>query len=60
MSLIQNFRLMAEGKSAKIGIGLGKSKIHNEKIVNASLDFLDEFNSSIFIFGGGPLGIFGT
>lgn len=51
MSLIHKFELMSKGKSAKIGIGLGSSELHNEKILQASIDFLRERASKIFIFG---------
>ncbi|MHA2005912.1 MAG: methanogenesis marker protein Mmp4/MtxX [Promethearchaeota archaeon] len=42
---------MAKGKSARFGIGLGNSEIHNRKIMKASLDFLKDGTSSVFIFG---------
>ncbi|MHA2281763.1 MAG: methanogenesis marker protein Mmp4/MtxX [Promethearchaeota archaeon] len=42
---------MSKGKSAKIGIGLGTSELHNQKIFKACIDFLGENLSSIHIFG---------
>ena len=51
MSLIHEFELMSKGKSANIGIGLGTSELHNQKILKASIDFLREKSSKIYIFG---------
>jgi len=51
MSLIQKFELMSNKKSANIGIGLGTSEFHNQKILKACLDFLEKKSSSIHIFG---------
>ena len=51
MSLIHKFKLMAKGKNAKIGIGLGTSELHNQKILKACIDFLGEHPTRIYIFG---------
>ena len=51
MSILQQFKFMAEGKNAKIGIGLGISEFHNKKILNASIDFLEKNDSKIYLFG---------
>jgi putative methanogen marker protein 4 len=51
MSLLNKFELMSKGKIANIGIGLGTSELHNQKILKASLDFLGENTAKIFIFG---------
>lgn len=51
MSLIHEFELMSKGKTANIGIGLGTSEFHNQKILKASFDFLREKSSKIYIFG---------
>ncbi len=41
----------AQGKSAKIGIGLGESLTHNLKILNTSLEFIQNNDVIINIFG---------
>ena len=52
MSILQKFETMSKGKSAKIGIGLGSSEFHNDKILEACLNFLEEKKRSIiYIFG---------
>ena len=51
MSLIHEFELMSKGKTANIGIGLGTSELHNQKILKASFDFLRGKSSKIYIFG---------
>ncbi|MFX1480149.1 MAG: methanogenesis marker protein Mmp4/MtxX [Promethearchaeota archaeon] len=51
MSLIHKFELLAEGKSGNIGIGLGSSELHNQKILIASKNFLKKFSSRVYIFG---------
>lgn len=51
MSLLQKFESMSKGKSAKIGIGLGTSDLHNQKILKACIDFLGENQSMLYIFG---------
>ena len=39
MSLIHEFELMSKGKTANIGIGLGTSELHNQKILKQVLIF---------------------
>ncbi|MHA2390537.1 MAG: methanogenesis marker protein Mmp4/MtxX [Promethearchaeota archaeon] len=51
MTLVQQFKSMAKGKSLNIGIGLGISELHNQKILNASINFLKEYQSFIYLFG---------
>jgi len=51
MSLLQKFESMSKGKSVKLGIGLGTSELHNQKILKACNDFLGEKKSRIYIFG---------
>jgi len=51
MNLLHKFELLAKGKNVKIGIGLGESDYHNQKILKASISFLKEYESEIFIFG---------
>jgi len=51
MSLIHKFELKSKGKNTKIGIGLGTSEFHNQKILRACIDFLGKNSSSIYIFG---------
>jgi putative methanogen marker protein 4 len=42
---------MAKDRNLNLGIGLGDSEYHNQKILKVSLNFLKEYNSNIFIFG---------
>ncbi|MFX1374517.1 MAG: methanogenesis marker protein Mmp4/MtxX [Promethearchaeota archaeon] len=51
MSILQNFEALAKNKASKIGIGLGISDFHNKKILKAILNFLEEYSSTIYIFG---------
>ena len=51
MTLFEIFKTKARNKTANIGIGLGDKEEHNAKIFNASIEFLKEYNSTIFIFG---------
>ena len=51
MSLFEIFKLKAKKKNANIGIGLGEFEDHNIKVLNASLEFLKEYNSTVFLFG---------
>ncbi len=51
MNLLHKFELLAKGKDIKIGIGLGESDFHNQKILKASKSFLEEYKSEILIFG---------
>ena len=49
--IIQKFELAAKDKERNIGIGLGKSEYHNQKILKASLSFLQEYKSNLYLFG---------
>lgn len=49
--ILQKFEEAAKEKKSNIGIGLGDSEYHNNKILKASLNFLETQNSSVFIFG---------
>ncbi len=51
MSILNKFKSKAKGKTAKIGIGLGTSQFHNNKVFNATIKFLNENNSKIYYFG---------
>ena len=51
MSLLKKFESMSKGKSVKLGIGLGTSELHNQKILKACIDFLEKNRSKIYIFG---------
>ena len=51
MTIVQKFSVMAKGKKARIGIGLGNSKVHNLKILDACAAFLQKFTSKIYTFG---------
>jgi len=51
MAIISKFRVLAKEKSGNIGIGLGKSDIHNQNIVVAITNFLQENFSKIYVFG---------
>jgi putative methanogen marker protein 4 len=51
MAIISKFRVLAKEKSRNIGIGLGKSDIHNQNIVVAITNFLQENFSKIYVFG---------
>ena len=51
MSLLEIFESKAKNKNANIGIGLGDINEHNIKVLKASLEFLKEYNSTIFLFG---------
>ena len=51
MSLLEIFISKAKNKNANIGIGLGDINEHNIKVLKASLEFLKEYNSTIFLFG---------
>ena len=51
-SIFELFKLKVKKRSANIGIGLGgEFEEHNIKILKASLKFLKEYNSTLFIFG---------
>ena len=49
--IIQKFELAAKDKERNIGIGLGESEYHNQKILKASLSFLQEYKSNLYLFG---------
>lgn len=49
--IIQKFELAAKDKERNIGIGLGKSEYHNQKILKASLSFLQKYKSNLYLFG---------
>jgi len=49
--MIQKFKEVAKEKRSNIGIGLGSSEYHNQKILQASLNFLEFNKVNIFIFG---------
>ncbi len=51
MKILEQFEKMAKDKFANIGIGLGGSKSHNIKIFNASIDFLKNRKSKIYLIG---------
>jgi putative methanogen marker protein 4 len=51
MTIVSKFKVLAKNKIGNIGIGLGKSDIHNRNIVLAITNFLQENSSKIFIFG---------
>jgi len=51
MKIIQKFELKAKQKRVNIGIGLGDSEYHNQKILKASLNFLEQYKSNIYVFG---------
>ena len=51
MTIFEIFKSKAEFKKANLGIGLGQSEEHNIKIFSASLQFLKEFNSVVYLFG---------
>jgi predicted methyltransferase MtxX (methanogen marker protein 4) len=51
MKILEIFNSMAKDKFANIGIGLGMSKSHNIKILNACLQFLKDYKSKIYLFG---------
>lgn len=51
MRLLQQFESMANGKCKNIGIGLGDSELHNQKILNESVNFLKKYQSSLYLFG---------
>jgi len=51
MTILEIFKTKARNKTANIGIGLGDNEEHNTKILSASIEFLKEYDSTIFIFG---------
>jgi len=51
MTILEIFKSKAKLNEAQIGIGLGQSEEQNLKILEACLNFLEEFKSKILIFG---------
>jgi len=51
MSILEKFYQRAKGIEAKIGIGLGDSEVHNNKILQAAISTLEQKNKSFFFFG---------
>lgn len=51
MKILQKFELKAKQKRTNIGIGLGDSEYHNQKILKASTKFLEQYKSIIYFFG---------
>ncbi len=49
--MIQKFKEVAKKKSSNIGIGLGTSEDHNQKILQASLNFVRLNKANVYIFG---------
>ena len=51
MSILEKFYQRTKGTEAKIGIGLGDSEVHNDKILKAAISALEPRYSSFFFFG---------
>lgn len=51
MSILEKFYQRTKGIEAKIGIGLGDSEVHNDKILKAAISALEPRYSSFFFFG---------
>ncbi len=51
LPLLKKFESLAKGKIFDLGIGLGSSFIHNEKILKASIKFSKDLSSKIYLFG---------
>ena len=51
MSILEKFYQRAKDIEAKIGIGLGDSEVHNNKILQAVISTLEQKSNSIFFFG---------
>ena len=49
--MIQKFKEAAKEKRRNIGIGLGVSEYHNQKILQASLNFVELNKANVYIFG---------
>ncbi|MFX1298760.1 MAG: hypothetical protein ACFFD2_28360, partial [Promethearchaeota archaeon] len=49
--MIQKFKQAANKKQGNIGIGLGASEYHNQKILQASLNFIELNIANVYIFG---------
>ena len=51
MSILEIFYQRAKGIEAKVGIGLGDSEAHNNKILQAVISTLEQKSKSFFLFG---------
>ncbi len=51
MSILEKFYQSTKGFEAKIGIGLGESEVHNDKILKAAISALEPKRNSFFFFG---------
>ena len=51
MSILEKFYQRTKGIETKIGIGLGDSEVHNNKILKAAISTLLPKNNSFFLFG---------
>jgi len=51
MSILEKFYQRTKGLEAKIGIGLGDSEVHNNKILKAAISTLVSNRNSFFFFG---------
>ncbi|MFX1366217.1 MAG: methanogenesis marker protein Mmp4/MtxX [Promethearchaeota archaeon] len=49
--MIQKFKEAAKGKNSNIGIGLGISEDQNQKILQASLNFVRSNKANVYLFG---------
>ncbi len=51
MSILEKFYQRTKGIEAKIGLGLGDSEVHNNKILKAAISTLEPKSNSFFFFG---------
>ena len=51
MTILKKLKDLAKDKGENIGIGIGSSKFHNQKIMSAILQFLQTSPSKIYVFG---------
>ena len=51
MSILEKFYQRTKGIETKIGIGLGDSEVHNDKILKAAISALEPKLNSFFFFG---------
>ncbi len=51
MSILEKFYQRTKGIETKIGIGLGDSEVHNDKILKAAISALEPKMNSFFFFG---------
>ncbi len=49
--MIQKFKKATKEKRSNIGIGLGATEYHNQKILQASLNFVELNKANVYIFG---------